>query len=302
MQKILHLHYKKESSIILLSGRKPFADSLREIRLAVMPKLIMDEILSSSVELSTEKKVEPTPEVEQPEETKPQEEQPQKETLESLETLSEKTDDSVPLKKYMAEKNAKRDVEAKVKQLEAEITKLRENPYKSNQDIKVDVKSLSEKHGIDEEVLSDILNASYSMTKDKVKAELESELSPKLAEFEQIKREKEKQDFEAKFNNLVEASLNEMPEYANLIDKDDLKQWVKSGQYSKLTLPQLIEQKYGKFVVGKKTLENSYASKQVEKTDTSKPLSDDQYLKLDTDPQLRKEWSESLLERAKRML
>ncbi len=267
-----------------------------------MPKLIMDEILSSSVELSTEKKVEPTPEVEQPEETKPQEEQPQKETLESLETLSEKTDDSVPLKKYMAEKNAKRDVEAKVKQLEAEITKLRENPYKSNQDIKLDVKSLSEKHGIDEEVLSDILNASYTLTKEKVKAELESELNPKLAEFEQIKREKEKQDFETKFNNLVDASLNEMPEYANLVDKDDLKQWVKSGQYSKLTLPQLIEQKYGKFLVGKKTLETSYASKQVEKIDTSKPLNDDQYLKLDTDPQLRKEWSESLLERAKRML
>lgn len=262
-----------------------------------MPKLIMDEILSSSVELSTEKKVETTTEVVQPEETKPQ-----METLESLETLSEKTDDSVPLKKYMAEKHAKRDAEAKAKELEAEITKLRENPYKSNQDIKVDVKSLSEKHGIDEEVLSDILNASYNITKEKVKAELQQELNPKLAELETIKKEKEKQDFENKFNNLVNQSLQEMPEYVDLVDKDDLKQWIKSGQYSKLTLPELIEQKYGKFVVGKKTLESSHASKQVEKPDTSKPLSDDQYIKLDTDPQLRKEWSESLIERAKRMM
>lgn len=261
----------------------------------------IEDILSSSVELSAET-ANTVETVEAKEEEKPLEELPQKETIESLETLSEKTDDSVPLKKYMAEKNAKRDAEAKAQQLEAELTQLRNNPYKSNQDIKVDVKSLSEKHGIDEEVLSDILNASYNMTKEKVKSELEQEFTPQLAELDKIKRDKEKQDFETKFNNLVDASIAEMPEYANLVDKDDLKQWVKSGQYSKLTLPQLIEQKYGKFVVGKKTLESSHASKQIEKPDTSKPLTDDQYLKLDTDPELRKEWAGSLIERAKRMM
>lgn len=260
----------------------------------------LEDIISSTVELNTESTTEPTKEVvaEEPakEEIKPQE------TLETLETLSEKSEEVVPLKKYMAEKNAKRDAEHKAKELEAEIAKLRENPYKSNQDIKVDVQSLSEKHGIDAEVLSDILNASYNMTKEKVKAELEQEFTPKIAEFEQIKREKEKQDFESKFNNLVEQSLVEMPEYSNLVDKEDLKQWVKSGQYSKLTLPQLIEQKYGKFLVGKKTIETSHASKQVELPDTSKPLTDEQYLKLDTDPELKKKWADSLIERAKRMI
>lgn len=263
-----------------------------------MPKLIMEEILSSSVELSaepTESQKEEVKEVVVPEK------QPE-ETLEVLETMSEKSDDVVPLKKYMAEKNAKKDAEHKAKELEAEIAQLRNNPYKSNQDIKIDVQSLSEKHGIDAEVLSDILNASYNMTKDKVKAELEQEFTPKLAEFEQIKRDKEKQDFETKFNGLVNQSLVEMPEYADLVDKDDLKTWVKSGQYSKLTLPQLIEQKYGKFVVGKKTIESSHASKQVEMPDTSKPLSDEQLLKLDTDPELRKKWAEGLTDRMRRMM
>ena len=259
----------------------------------------MEEILSSTVELNTEPN-EPQEEIVAVEPAK--EEIEQQETLESLETLSEKSEDVVPLKKYMAEKNAKRDLEHKAKELETELAKLRENPYKSNRDIKLDVKSLSDKHGIDEEVLSDILNASYTMTKDKVKAELEQEFTPKLAEFEQIKREKEKQDFESKFNNLVSQSLAEMPEYTDLVDREDLKTWVKSGQYSKLTLPQLIEQKYGKFVVGKKTIESSHASKQVELPDTSKPLSDDQYLKLDTDPELRKKWAEGLTERMKRMM
>lgn len=268
-----------------------------------MPKL-MEEILSSSVELNTEKQIEPEKESIAKVEETPKEEtlKVPEETLEVLETLSEKSDDVVPLKKYMAEKNAKREAEHKAKDLEVEIAKLRENPYKSNQDIKVDVQSLSEKHGIDAEVLQDILNASYNMTKEKVKAELEQEFTPKLAEFEQIKREKEKQDFESKFNNLVSQSLNEMPEYSDLVDKDDLKTWVKSGQYSKLTLPQLIEQKYGKFLVGKKTIESSHASKQVEMPDTSKPLSDEQLLKLDTDPELRKKWAEGLTERMKRMM
>lgn len=263
----------------------------------------MEEILSSSVELSTEQKPTEsvTEEVAKVEEVPSKQPKPE-ETLESLETLSEKTDDAVPLKKYMAEKNAKREAEAKAKLLESEIAKLRENPYKSNEDIKVDVNSLSEKHGIDPEVLNDILNASYSMTKEKVKAELEQEFVPKLAEFEQIKREKEKHDFEEKFNSLLNQSLKEMPEFSNLVDKDDLKQWVKSGQYSKLTLPQLIEQKYGKFVTGKKTLESSHASKSIEKPDTSKPLSDEQYLQLDSNPELRKEWAGSLIERAKRMM
>ena len=255
-----------------------------------------------SLEVNTEAQTE-TP-VEKVEEVAPAEQQPpkQEETIETLETLSEKTDDVVPLKKYMAEKNAKREAEQKAKTLEAELAKLRENPSKSSQELNLDVKTLSEKHGIDEEVLSDILSMSHKMTKEQVRQELEQEINPKLAEFEQIKKEKVQQEFEQKFNSLIDKSLTEMPEYANLVDKEDLKQWVKSGQYSKLTLPQLIEQKYSKFVVGKKTIESSHASKQVEMPDTSKPLSDEEYLKLDTNPELREKWAGSLLERAKRMM
>lgn len=255
-----------------------------------------EDITGLSVELNTEPtEAVPTPEVVTPEVT-------EEETIGALEVLSQKTDDAVPLKKYMAEKNAKKELETRAKLLEQEIAELRSNPTKSSSEIKLDVKTLSDKHNIDEEVLSDILNASYKMTKDKVREELEQELNPKLAEFEAIKREKVQHDFETKFNGLLTKSLEEMPEYVNLVDKEDLKQWVRSGQYSKLSLPQLIEQKYGKFVVGKKTIESGNSSKEVEMPDTSKPLTDEQYLKLDTDPELRKNWANSLTERAKRMM
>ncbi len=262
----------------------------------------MEEILGSSVELNTEIKEEPKQEDTPMEETSKEAEKAPEETLETLETLSEKSDDSVPLKKYMAEKHAKREAEQKSQQLEAEIAELRKNPYKSNEDIKLDVKSLSEKHQIDEEVLSDILNASYNMTKEKVLQEIEKEINPKLAELEGIKREREVKSFDEKLSNDVSRVLKEMPEYSSLVDTDDLKIWIKSGQYSKLTLPQLIEQKYSRFITGKKTIETSHASKQVEMTDNSKPLSDEQYLKLDSDPELRKEWSKGLLDRVRRAM
>jgi hypothetical protein len=265
---------------------------------------MLDEILSSSVELNTEIKTESNNEEVEKVEEAPKVETPKapEETIEALETLSEKSDDVVPLKKYMVEKNAKRDAEAKAEALEAEIAKLRENPSLSNSSVQVDLDALHEETGVDKDILTSILRASYNMTKNEVKAELEKEFMPKLAEMEQIKREKEQQEFNNKFNSMVEQSLAEMPEYVGLVDKDDLKQWVKSGQYSKLTLPQLIEQKYSKFVVGKKTIESSHASKQVEKADVSKPLTQEQYLQLDNDPELRKEWAESLTERLKKVL
>lgn len=262
----------------------------------------MEEILGSSVELNTEIKEEPKKDDTPTEETPKEAPKAPEETLETLETLSEKSEDNVPLKKYMAEKHAKREAEQRAQQLEAEIAKLRENPYKSNQDVKLDVKSLSEKHQIDEEVLSDILNASYNMTKEKVLQEIEKEINPKLLELEGIKREREVKSFDEKLSNDVSRVLKEMPEYSDLVDKEDLKIWIKSGQYSKLTLPQLIEQKYSRFVTGKKTIETSHASKQIEIPDTSKPLSDEQYLKLDTDPELRKEWSKGLLDRVRRAM
>lgn len=258
------------------------------------------DITSLSTELSVEPKESKPTEETKSVETKEVATKPE-ETIESLESLSEKTDDAIPLKKFMAEKHARRDAEAKAKELETELAKLRENPAKSVQEIKVDVRTLSEKHNIDEEVLRDILQASYTMTKDKVKEELEQELNPKLAEFEKIKKEQVRNEFEAKFSNLLDNSIKEMPEYANLIDKDDLKQWVRSGQYSKLSLPQLIELKYGKFVGAKKTIETSHAAKQVELPDVTK-MTDEDYINLDKNPELKAKWKSSLEDRLRKYM
>lgn len=234
----------------------------------------------------------------QPVETEVKKEEAPKETLEHLETLAEKTDDAIPLKKYMAEKNAKREAESKVAELQAELEKARNAP---KSETPASVRAISEQYDISEDVLNAILNASYTMTKDKVREELEAEFSPKLAEFETIKQEKTKHEFETKFNDALTDTLNDMPEYKDLVDTDDLKTWVKSGKYSKLNLPQLIEQKYGKFVQGKKTIEQGYSAKEVDVVDVSN-MTDNDYMKLDSDPALKEKWAKNLPDRLRSIL
>lgn len=222
-------------------------------------------------------------------------------TLETLETLSEKSDDAIPLKKFMAEKNARREAEAKAKELEAEITKLRENPQKTKKELSIDISSLSEKHNIDEEVLRDIVEASYSLSKDKIKQELEQEFTPRLAELDAIKQEKARNSFEQTFSSQLETTLQAMPEYSNLIDKEDLKDWIKSGKYSKLTLPQLIEEKYSKYLTGRKTTETYTPHKEVYIPEVTKMTNED-WGQIESNPELKKKWKDSLEDRLRKFM
>lgn len=267
-----------------------------------MPKLIMSNDKSSGAEINVPEgfivedglQADPQPVVEEVEKV----DETPKETLEHLETLSEKTDDAIPLKKFMAEKNLRRDAENRIKELQLELEKTRNAPKSQ---APASIKAISEEYDINEDVLNAILNASYTMTKDKVREELEAEFNPKLAEFETIKRENSQKEFDTKFSNLLGDTLKEMPEYKDLIDAEDLKQWVKSGKYSKLNLPQLIEQKYSKFVQGKKTIEQGHSAKEVEIADVSNMTNED-YMKLDSDPVLKKKWAEGLEDRLRSVL
>lgn len=214
------------------------------------------------------------------------------ETLESLEEESLKTADKVPLKSMLNERGKRREAEDRVAELERELTRIRESGQNSSETV-FDVRSLSDKHGIDEDVLSDILQASYTLTKSKVKEEIEKEIAPKLAEAESIKREREAQTFNDKFQNLLNETLSQMPDYKDLVDSDDVKDWVRSGKYSKLTMSELLEKKYSKFIPGKKSIESGISVKEVETPKLDKMTVED-YARLEKDPEFKKKWSEDL--------
>lgn len=254
------------------------------------------DIIGSSVELNTETGAAPEEVVEET-----IEEQRKHESIESLESAGEKADDRVPLRKYMEEKKARQEIEERAQSLAQELERVRVSGNQGN-DTNFDLSYLSQKHNIDEDVLRDIVNATYSITKDSVRAELEQDIAPALSELNSIKREKEQQKFESQFNKLLNESLEEMPEYSSLVDKDDLKEWIKSGKYSKLTMPQLIEQKYGKFVGAKKTIDGGYtASRETTIPDPSN-MTDKDWVEIENNQELKKKWQGSLEDRLRKFM
>ena len=207
--------------------------------------------------------------------------------------------DSIPLKKYMEEKNARKQAEAKAKELQDAID------ASSGDDTldKAGIKELSEKHGISEDVVKDLIKMSAKATRAQVKAEIEEELSPQMEEIEKSRADKAQAEFDTKLTGAIDAVLKDSPEFADAVDREDVKSWIQSGKYSKLTLSQLMEQKYGKFVKGnKKPIEDDYKPDRTgDLPDTSK-MTDEDYLRLDKDPALREKWAKDLPNRLRGVL
>lgn len=253
------------------------------------------DILGSSVELSTEPvaATEPT----EPEKEPVKEYEP----IESLSEIVEKADDRVPLKKYMEEKRARQELEEQAQTLAQELERVR-NSGIQGYDTNFDVDYLSQKHNIDADVLRDIINATSAITSEAVRAKVNEEIAPALSELTGIKREKEQKKFDDQFNKILSESIEDMPEYKDLIDKDDLKEWIRSGKYSKLTMPQLIEQKYGKFVGAKKTIDGGYTPGRESSIPDPTNMTDEDWVNIDKNPDLKKKWQGSLEDRLRKFM
>lgn len=256
------------------------------------------DILNSSVELSTD--TGSTPES-KPEADVPKEPVKEHTPIETLEDVAQKVDDRVPLKKYMEEKKSRQELETRADELAQELKRIKESGQ-SKSETNFDIDYLSEKHNIDQEVLKDIINATHSITKDSIRAELEEELGPRFQELDSIKKEKEKQNFESQFNKILKESIAEMPEYTGLVDEDDLKTWIRSGQYSKMTMPELIEKKYGRFVSAKKSIDSGYTASREQPIPEPDKMTDDDWMNIDKNPELKKKWANSLEDRLKKYM
>jgi hypothetical protein len=212
--------------------------------------------------------------------------------------LPETKSDAIPLKKYMSEKNARKEAEAQVKDLQKAIL---DNANDKALDSDA-IRELSQKHDISEEALRDLIKVSSNATRAQVKKEIEDELSPQIQELETAKAERAQRDWNKKFNTAVSNTLTDMPEFTELVDKDDIKDWVQSGKYSKLTLPQLIEQKYGKYVKGKKSMDGDYAPAREHEIPDVHNMTDGDYANLDKDPALKAKWKEGLEDRLRHIM
>lgn len=189
--------------------------------------------------------------------------------------------DSVPLAKYMEEKNTRKELENRIKELEAKGTP-------SNKDLS----ALAEKYGASPELLVEL----ESRFDSKLSSATEERLKGLLPELESIKAERNAEKFEKTFKDMWDVALANSPEFTDVADIEIIKSLVKQPENHSLTLTQLIDKTYGKFIQGKKTIETTQGGKSVETTDIDfNDMSDENWEMVKSNPDLKEKYNAHIL-------
>jgi len=184
--------------------------------------------------------------------------------------------------------------EAQAEALQMEIAKLKKSAMEGAKpiaELNDELKALASEFNVDETFVSKLVSTVRAATKSEIKEELEKDYTPKFAK---IDYDRQVEQAEKKFEDLYSKSLSQMPEYGGLVNKDVIKTLAFNPANSKKTLPQIIEEIYGSAVKGRKSIESTHASRDPEKANIVNPKDED-WDKIENDPQTRKEWSEQTM-------
>lgn len=223
------------------------------------------------------------------------------EKLETLEDLdpSKKTDEHVPLKKYMSEKAARKEAQEYADKLEQDIATLKSNMVGMSVGAVTDeLKRMATEYNVDEAFLGKLMAVAKRVTKEEIKAELDQEYAPKLNKLEQ---EKVKEQAERKFNELLSKTLGELPEYKELVNPEIIKQLAFNPANAKKTLPQILDEVYGSVAKTKKSIETSRPGREPEAPDFARGSVED-FEKINASPEARKEWAKQTEENLRKYL
>lgn len=155
--------------------------------------------------------------------------------------------ETVGLDKYMQEKKSRQAVEKRLAELEAQIAQ-----GATKAEVSADINDIANEYNIDPEFLGKL--------SEKIEAKLEGKIQDKLRP---ITEEKERAKFEVTFNERLSNAIENMPEYANIINPTVIKQlFLLRDENGKLvngniSLEQLIENTYVNAIGGKRTMESA---------------------------------------------
>jgi len=168
----------------------------------------------------------------------------------------------------------------------------------NKQDVAEDIQALADEHDID----SNFLNKLVKSIESKAEKNLEERISQKLAPL----TEKDKEEkIEKAFSKAYEATISEMPEYENLVNREVIKVLSLDPKNANKTFAQLIEETYGKAITGKRTIETTKpgGGKEPTEIDFDKALKDTEYFKeIMSNPTLKKKYNDSISSRVSRYL
>lgn len=213
-----------------------------------------------------------------PEVTEAPKEETVGEALEIPEAVTPK-EDTVSLKKYMSEKNAR-------KELEAQLQALQDAPHRTSKQVSTDLKALADEHNVDVDFLEKLTETIEARNEAKTEAKL------------QPLREKERQEkIEIAFSSAYDRTMALMPEYAHVVNRNVIKTLSLDPANKNKTFTQIIEEAYGSAIGGKKTVER--ATNRVASIggdlDYARAKSDNDYFKeVMADPVLKKQYNDKL--------
>lgn len=163
----------------------------------------------------------------------------------------------------------------------------------TKKEVSGDLKALAEKHNVDPEFLSEFA--------DSVRKEADSKIDEKINE--KIKPIEEKENAEKRekvFNQHFDKTLEEMPEYKDLVNKDVIRALVMDPKNANKTFAQIFNDSYGHLVTGKKTLDTTTprGGQEDASIDFARAKSDSKYFEeIMADPQLKAKYNADLATR-----
>ena len=191
--------------------------------------------------------------------------------------------ESVPMARLNKEINRKKELETEVAALKEQLA------GKSQGQIDKSIQELAAEHNVDPEFL------------DKFAANVRSQLEQSFEEKLRPITDKEKAlARDAKFAEVYNKTLGEMPEFKDVADMSVIKQLALNPANAGKTFPELMEETYGRFVQGKRSIESTVprGGNAPGALDYAKAQKDKAYFaEVMSDPKLKAEYNAEMIKR-----
>jgi len=157
-------------------------------------------------------------------------------------------------------------------------------------EISEDLKEIAQEHNVDEKFLNRLAKS--------IKLEAERDMEEKFkADIQPIKEKERAEKMEVIFNEHYNKTIEVMPEFKDIANRDVIKQLSLLPQNAKKTFSQILQETYGHLVGGKRTIETARARRNgvIEEIDFKRTQTDQVYLnEILSDPELKKKYNENL--------
>jgi hypothetical protein len=213
----------------------------------------------------------------------------EKETIGKVLETDEKPDPKlVPEAAFLKEKTARKQAERDLKALQKSIEE-----GATPGEVSEDIDAIADEHNIDKKFLNKLAAAIEKTAERKAEEKLAAKMKP-------IEARERAERIEKVFGSHFDKAMAEMPEFAEVVNRDVIKTLSLDAANQNKTFSQLIEETYGSAIRGKRTLETTTprGGKTTDKVDVAKAAQDSTYLKeIMADPELKKEYNEGLTDR-----